>query len=237
MGRIFDRSALAALVALLFLEQGVSGGTIYQTGFEPPDYSLGQLAGQNGWYGSAFPVVDNTTVLTGSQSAEFVATTDTNPDRGQSIVFQPLNYNVAGNPDQIITVQEDFFVSAAGNPTRWEAIGLLSNEGFLVQVLVNLNGVALGLHGGAFLGGEPVTRGQWNHLQLDYDISNNFVSAYMNGELIASAFNPTPAFTSLSAYGWGINSDPGTDTAFIDNISLQHRSQNPPASPWQSSLG
>ena len=94
---------------------------------------------------------------------------------------------------------------------------------------MNLNSVALGLHGGTFLGGEPVTRGQWNHFVLNVNMSNDFVSAYMNGNLIASAFNPSPA-TSLTSFVWGVNSDPGTDTAFIDNISITSSAVPEPSS-------
>jgi hypothetical protein len=77
VGRLNMRALLAtAGIGLLLAGSSAQAGTLYATGFEPPTFTTGVLAGQDGW--SEFPApfvavqVENTFVKTGTQAVEVV---------------------------------------------------------------------------------------------------------------------------------------------------------------------
>ncbi len=215
--------AFPAVMVLVFAQQGARGATIYQTGFEPPTYSVGQLVGQNGWTDSTIPVVETTTVFSGSQAAGFNASADTS---GQSLARQPISYSSVGNPSQLVRFQAEFFVSAAGvSSTNWDVIAVFGNTGFLTQMIVFDNTVAFGTLN-ASLGFLPMIRGQWNSYEIDINYSNDVVSGYINGTLIGSGSLSVPDTTATS-FAWGINGSPGTDMGYIDNILITSSSAVP----------
>ena len=57
------------VLGLLTLPALAGSVVVYSTGFEPPSYALGALAGQDGWNASASALVQSTLVDSGSQSA------------------------------------------------------------------------------------------------------------------------------------------------------------------------
>jgi hypothetical protein len=95
-----------------------SADVIFQTGFEPPAYSPGELAGQDGWFGSSFPVVQSSNVQSGAQAAEFDASLVTS---GQSLVSVPLSYSSVNNPQSLVRIQDSFFLSATGTGSSCES--------------------------------------------------------------------------------------------------------------------
>jgi hypothetical protein len=80
---------LSALALLLGSARPACADIIYQTGFEPPTYHLGTMEGQDGWSFSTVPVVQNSTVLSGSQAVEFDAS---QVSSGQNLIERGLSY-------------------------------------------------------------------------------------------------------------------------------------------------
>ncbi len=205
----------SALLLLLGCMGPASADIIYQTGFESPSYSLGTLAGQNNWGNSSIPVVENTTVLSGSQAVEFDASL---LPSGQNVIAQPLSYNSVNNSQALVRIQEAFFLSATGTTSVWDVMVVVGNNGFIGQLGVRNNNIGLGLANSG-VGSVPVMRGQWNSLELDLNFQTQIQSAFMNGIFIGegSFSNPT---TSLGFVEFGVNQSPGTDQAFFDNLSI-----------------
>ena len=229
-GRVRVAVLVLAALALLFGGRGVArAGVIYQTGFEPPTYSLGTLNGKDGWSTSSNADVQNSTVLSGTQAAGFNATTVS----GQDLAAHAISYSSLNNPDSLVRIQEAFFLSAAGTPSNWDVIAAFGNNNvFLGQVLVLTNNTAtLGL-ASTGVGSVPVTRGQWNSFELDLNFQTQIQSAFVNGVFIGQGSFANPA-TSLNVFEFGVNSAHGTDQAFLDNLSITSSS---PTVPEPSSL-
>jgi hypothetical protein len=58
----------------------------------------------------------------------------------------------------------------------------------------------------------------------------------MNGSLVGSGSLSKPD-TTLTGFEWGVNSDPGTDTGFIDNISITSSAVPEPSSVLMIGIG
>ena len=57
------RPALSLFSLAAVICAPASAALIYQTGSEPPTYSVGSLNGQDGWTSSTVPVVETSTVF------------------------------------------------------------------------------------------------------------------------------------------------------------------------------
>jgi hypothetical protein len=194
----------------------VLANTVYSTGFEPSQYATGQLAGQNGWFGSSNAVVQTSTVKSGQQAVTF------NPTPGQNITATGVSYNSAGNPDKIVNISTDFLYSGASDAV-WETLAAFGNGGFINQILViGGSGQVCGLNpcGGPFL-----TPNTWYNISMQLDYSTSIVTDFVNGVAFSSgAFDDIPALsTTLSAIAIGTNTTYGPlgdATASWDNISI-----------------
>ena len=175
------------LLASLLITQEARAGVIFQTGFETPKYSVGQLAGQDGWYGSTAPVVQTSTVFSGSQAAEFDSALDTRKSGfGQSYDAQSLAYNSVGNPDPLVRFQSEFFVSLAGTASNWDPIAIIANNGYLAQIIVQANDVISWGVGSTAFSGVTVARGQWNSFEVDINFATDIGTGYLNGNSLGS---------------------------------------------------
>ncbi len=93
---------------ICFAGASAFGATVFQTGFEPAIYTIGQLKTQDGW-GST--LVQSGTVQGGTQALGLSAA-----GLLPQISSRSIAYNATGNPDRIVTLSMDFFLeSAAAN--------------------------------------------------------------------------------------------------------------------------
>jgi hypothetical protein len=206
-------SLLTVLAAVSSLPQILHGQVIYQTGFESLDgYSSGQLTGQKGWTGPRGPVVQSAVTFGGSQAVALAATGLT----AISVVSQPINYNAVGSSSVSFDIR--FFQSVAGNPSTWDVLSVSGDRGFIAQLLVNPTGtVSLGL-ASSTVGNHPVSRGAWNNFQLVLNFQSQTVSAFVNGDFIASGSFATPS-TTPNGVAIGVTS-PATDVGYFDNLTV-----------------
>jgi hypothetical protein len=214
-----SRSVVPCLgIAILFgHSSSVSADTIlYQTGFEAPAYSLGNLAGQDSWSPLAVltPVVQSATTFSGSQAAHFNATGLT----GQTIVGRPITYNALGNPESIVRFTMRAMITSAATTSNWNIFSISSSAGFLAQTLVVQSRNARISGGGAATGSIFIQPDVWNQYEMNVDFANQWATAYVNGEFIGQRPLSVNPATNITRVAFGVNSLPGTDSIFYDDL-------------------
>lgn len=230
MKRIGLAAALVSVLSVTVCHATV----IFQTGFEQPDYAPGALAGQNGWISSSVPYVESGIAFSGSQAVAVDATGTS----GQNIDDLGLNYTALGNPENVVTYDVEFMQSTLGTSSLWDVLAAFGSPGFISQVLVDGYGnVYIDSVGGTV----NVSRGVWNDFQLSLDFSTQTASAYANGQFVGSETFESPA-TGLNPYqgvAFGINSSPGTDSGYFDNLTITSAAAAvpEPSTAWLIALG
>jgi hypothetical protein len=207
-----------ALLAIGLLAMGANSVqaqttiTVYQSGFESPTYSLGALNGQDGWFNMpSQATVENTTVFAGGQAAGFNATGLT----GQTLGGHSLTYDPTGL--RFVDVTGEFFLSPTGTPTNWDVADFVGKSGGFIDQLVVVNSSVAELGTNVFLGNVPVSKGVWNSFEMTFDYTTDIKSAYVNGTFVGQGgMGPDP----IALYAFGVNSAPGTDSMFLDNINV-----------------
>ncbi len=202
-------ASIACLCCLTF-PVVASANVVYATGFEPPSYTTGALAGQGGWSGAP-GIVETATVFAGTQAVGFDATGVS----GQAYNGTPVPSIGQGSVER---VTEEFFVSASDS--SWEVLGVFGDAGFLGQLVVNNDHVKLGLASTA-VGSVAVTDGAWHSYTMDFNFLTDVQTAYVDGTLIGSGPFATPG-TLLTGIVMGINFANGTATsqAYADDLSI-----------------
>ena len=211
-------SAGLLMLTMLCLAPVSHAGTIFQTGFESSDvpaYSTGQLSGNNGWIGTAAAVVENSTVFSGSQALSLNSTGLTM----QSLIGHNLTYDSSSDPDQTVVFDVEFMESSSGSRSNWNPLNVGANGLVIAQIVVQTNGDAvLGLLGPA-VGSIPVSTGTWNDFRLVLDFQTQTVTGYVNSQLLGSGTFANPT-TVLGRVNIGLNSAPGGDTGYFDQLSI-----------------
>ncbi len=232
------QSVLAVLVmcGILLAASAEAGAvtTVYATGYEPPAYSVGALAGQDGWSADGTPVgqVQTGTVKSGAQAVVFEAGL---VPGWQHLAGRGVAYNSAGNPEQLVHLRHSMFVESTGL-THWNPIVTESTAGFIGQVTwANDNTVQLGLASSA-VGSVPVAPGEWHVFDLFLDYENQSQRAFVDDVFVGMGPFASPA-TDLEVW-FGINGTIGSNRAFFDDLSVtSSRAVPEPASLSLLALG
>ena len=220
------RPAIVILSASVVLGPALSPAraiTIFSTGFEAPTYTTGPLDGQDGWFqpigaASAF-TVQTVTVNNGSRAVQI------NP-AGQATegIFHLDAYDTsqAGNPPGV-TYSGAFDLATTGtaNEFRFTAYnGLFKPLGAIVV----LPGGDIDVDSGSGLTttSASVGTGVWHTFDLQFDFATDDISAFLDGNIIASGLpflsTQTPIFGAVQ-----FQADPGgsgTQTMFVDDITV-----------------
>jgi uncharacterized protein (TIGR03437 family) len=211
------------LLGTLWVCCAADAQVLFQTGFEPPTYLPGPLSGRDGWSSPANGTVQAQTVSTGSQAVQF----DPAGLTGQSGFNHGISYSSTNNLSTLVKIQVDFQVSVAGNQSDWEGISVDGGSGFLGQLTTASGNFGLGL-ANTRVGAVPVVRGVWHHLELDLDYHAQVLTAYVDSVMIGTGPFANPA-TTLTQIGMGVNSAPGTDLGYFDNVSVTAVNPAPPS--------
>jgi PEP-CTERM motif len=197
-------------VTLSALATGAQAATIFSTGFEPPDFTTGPLAGQQGWTGSG-GTVETGTVFAGVQAVGFDTT-------GVSTQRNAVSVPTAGQ-GSLVQVSDEFFISAVNGFSVWDPLLIDGNAGFVGQLEI-IDGVAvLGLADSS-VGSVPVSIGAWHNYTMDFNFATGIQSAFIDGALIGTG-PIASASTEIDAIQIGINEASGSTAAgFADNLSL-----------------
>ncbi len=234
---VIKLGTIATTVAILTLLGSAmpkaSAGVIYQTGFEPPTFSTGTLNGQDSWYttgaSTTQTVVETSTVKSGLQAVGIT------PSGANGVVVggsRSSSYNAA---NQILTFGIDVFLSATGTKNFWTALDTqyYPPSSSYPNIDVNIDGNGL-IHvfimGTDNPSGVYVTRGVWNHYELDVNFINNTVNAVYNSTPLVQNVSFSPASTTLGLYAFYAQPGATTDAGYFDNFSATASGSSTPAS-------
>src|SRR5271157_5023526 len=116
--RCLNGAVLSSLVfAFVFLAIPAAwAGTLYSTGFENPPFTLGPLAGQDGWqvFGNANVLVENTIVQSGMQAVSVDG----------SVVGQSGPYHNDFSTGPLIELSAGIYIASSSSQSQWQFAGL-----------------------------------------------------------------------------------------------------------------
>ena len=231
--------AKAAAMGLALAAVAIAAGTpaqattVFSTGFEPPGYSTGQLAGQAGWFNAPNAFVQTTSVESGLQGVSV------DPGAlGQHVTYHSTSYNSVGDPNQLVTISTDFMLDSLGVGAVWEALAAIGNGGFITQLLVlSDTGQVCGFNP---CNGPTLTAGTWYNLSMELDYATGTVRDLVDGvEFSSGLFSNVPGHsTTLDFVGLGTNNTfmaGSTGKASWDNLSVVSSGAPEPAA-WTMML-
>jgi hypothetical protein len=224
------RSTIVAL-SVLACSTFASAVPIYSTGFEAPEYSLGDLVGQNGWDAIGLAEEDlvavnvqDAIVRTGSQAISL-----TGAGEGAGAYVYKTTPHVPLNETRIV-VQYDMLWGANGTSKSSfygvqaydSEINLIGSVG-VSQLFGFYNAVVFGPDDNAVtIPGAVVQPGQWHHFELVLDYETQSFHASMDG--IPSPIMP---FQSSGILDYGevdffrnAGASNSNDTAYFDNLNV-----------------
>ncbi len=213
------RNTLCSVIALLATSGAGQGGTIYQTGFEPPTFSPGTLNGQGGWAAigsTSSTVVETSMVESGTQAVEVLPSASSG-DGG--LLSAPFGTALAG---QIVDFSIDADFSATGTPSFWTALDTVYN-GSPGNIDFNIDPsgqMHVFVEGTDHPTGVDITRGVWNQYMLQVNFINDTVSAFYNGAPVLSGAAFSPTGTTLDFVAFYSQTGATSDEAFFDNLSV-----------------
>jgi hypothetical protein len=168
--------------------QRVVGQTLYVSGFEAPTYTLGPLAGQDGWAVSPPLTVESSAMVQGkafSQGAQAVLFDSGPLGCVMAEWSRPVKHQVLSSAP-IITLDWELYLEPSKSPAGW-GMGLVDELGRpICTVFVDPGGTIFY----ALVGGNPIStdtlaeRGVWNKFQILLDYGAQTAGIFLNGQPI-----------------------------------------------------
>jgi hypothetical protein len=155
------------------------------TGFEPPEYTVGPLAGQNGWqvFGPAVVTVEDFMAFGGTQ-AVFV-------DGGASATSQSGPY-IGTTAGPLLDLSAEIYLASSGTETSWQfadiGAGLIGFAGG-IDIYPTIDPLTSSIYAITGSGGDLVgtfTRNQWNNVSIDLNFTTQTYNIVLNGVTLAS---------------------------------------------------
>ena len=194
-------------------------GSFIKPDLSPQRLSRGTISGQDGW-GSAAPsetVVETSAVKSGLQTISVTPAVANSSVVGAS---HGASYNAA---DQILTFDIDAFLSATGTPNFWTALNTDYYPNSYPNIDINIDTSGL-IHvfvmGADHPTGVYVTRGVWNHYELNVNFINNTVNAVYNSTPLVQNVSFSSASSTLGLYAFYAQPFASTDVGYFDNFSV-----------------
>ena len=183
-------------VLMVFIPKNVKASVLYQTGFEPPTYTPGLLAGQDEWFVGLSP--DAATVSTelpsiGTQSMK-IQGSEIEEFFGfhQASYARPVNYDPLGSGTSLVDLSADINLSGAVPPTCGLGIGLsaILDDVFITNVVVGVREDAgsivsyISNYDGVFTNGPEYELGEWANVSAWFNFETRTVLGFFNDQLI-----------------------------------------------------
>lgn len=232
------RYLLALVIAQGAFATSAGALAVYQTGFEAPAYSIGQLVPQQGWTADGPPAaatVQNGIVKTGAQAAKINGASITSV--GSNWYFDSVNYTIPVATLPILIVEWDMYVSSSSLPASYGIDVYMEDEApaFLRRAAAvtvdRFNTVRVWDGYQAFGAGAliatfaTVTRDAWHHYRMVMDYGVGEWELYIDGGLVQSGLGISPSSTLLllDADLWTVSPTGGAnDAAYYDNFSIEN---------------
>ena len=211
-------------VIFIGLTVGLSSGTcstLYQTGFEPPTFSVGALNGQDGWSADTTATVETTTVDSGLQAVQFSAALANGVVA--DLAVQSNSYAIT-NPQTIVTISDNALFSSAASFSNWIPLEVFVNAPPVLWFIVDPSGQ---LTGTGITPGTTLSRNTWYQFSMQLDFKNSLATEYLNGASVGSFTLPSSSTPFFGGVAFGVGSTLGRDLMFVDNVSVSSVSTTP----------
>ena len=218
--RSWPRSGSFVWVLYLGCDGLAHAGVIYQTGFESPTFTVGPLAGQDGWNvfsGGGTPgavTVQTAVVESGSQAVEV----NTSLASGQT---GPFRFDQSSPSDTIVIMKADVLLTSSSVQTAWQFAGITPTLQFMGGFNALSDGTLQIITAGFPVTTPIISRDVWNQWEVIYNFNAQTFDILINNTLVASN---EPFFTSSSTIGEGLfdtfNATGGNDKGYLDNYSI-----------------
>lgn len=193
--------------------------TTYQTGFETPTITTGQLSGQDDWSGDGGPsslvLVENTLAYQGTQAVSVTAS-------ATAISGAQHADPVALLPGNTLSISDFANFSATGSANYWTVIGGFYSSGGYILLNVDGSGqIILSTDTGNIATGVHVSLGSWNQYDLTMNYGTDTVTAYYNGVAAGSkSFAAADANLSDVQFYTQPNAAATSQVGYFDNVSV-----------------
>lgn len=150
--------------------------TLYATGFEPPTFTAGAIAGQDGWamFGPSSAIVQTAVAKTGTQAVEaFSASSQSGPYYAAAL----------GNP--IIDMSADLYLASSTAESDWQ-FGATGSGLNRFAGGIDVYGTTIHAISGAFPTIGTFTRDTWNHVDVILNFTSQTSTIKLNGVTLAS---------------------------------------------------
>ena len=205
---------LAVVGLLLAGAPAAHAAIVYQTGFEPPGYSVGPLNRQDGWRFTSLAQVQTTTVLSGSQAVSMDLTAFDFPGHR-------FAYDSSAHPGDILQIKNNIFLTGS-QTIQVEGISIFGgpNGGFLGQLADYDSRFELGLAGSTTVGSIPATHDVWHSLELDINFATQTQAAFVDGVFLVQGPLAQPATTFTFVELGGFGTPEANETVSYDDFSI-----------------
>ena len=202
---------------------------IYQTGFEAPGYSLGNLVGQNGWT-TGISVSSNAAQIASASGGQQVQISGPLVIQNNCSFSKSLgNYNPVTSGTPIVDVSADMWQNQGPTTSQssWQFAFLILNDqngNAYGTIGIDKNGVVFGQNWGSpnqVVGDGSTATNGFHNLKLELNFTNRIITLFKDGFSCGSmSFGPTSSnllgsVTLVVQGGSSISS-----TLFLDNLSV-----------------
>ena len=215
------RTAPALLIALVMLvaTSAASAGTIYSTGFENPPFTLGNLAGQDGWqvFGATSVDVQSNVVYAGSQAVWVDGSV------GQS---GPYHSDFSTGP--LVGLSAYIYLGSSSTQSSWQFAGLGSGLfPFIGGIDTNPSTSDIALITAGFPVVGTLSRDTWHNVYFVFDLTKQQYNFWLDGTQLGTNVpfcgdNGPCLGEHVSSYGTGFfdTFGGGNDSGYMDNYSV-----------------
>ena len=225
-----------ALVLAITASAAHADTVLYATGFEPPTFAPGLLAGQDGW--SEFPVtsaavqVENVFSNGGTQAVDVVPSIAASAGVTQDGAVKTVNTSAP-----IVRQSADIWLSSSTNQSGWQYAALGPGlVGFAGGIDISNSGtISLITSGSPQVGTWSLN--QWVHVDLTLNYATQLYDFAINGTVVGHnvAFcgdnGPCTSGVPVTAYANGFfdtfPANAANDIGFLDNYSVSSVSPTP----------
>jgi hypothetical protein len=169
-----------ALAAACVTASPVSAAVLYATSFEPPTFTPGPIAGQDGWAefpGSGASFVQNSFAFTGTQAVAVIPALATGQDGP---------YKTVNTPAPIVEQSAEIYLASSSTQSAWQfaAVGA-GLVGYAGGIDIDADNTIHAITGSFPIIG-TLTRDAWNEVDLSLNYATQTYTIDLNGVAIAS---------------------------------------------------